>query len=275
MDRVRKPVNMEDRYLRLLLDAIKICSNYQPRLGGNEPASLERFLQIYSTDAFYHWVGLDAQQVYKAHRAGGGLTSLYRQLGIGCQRLFQQILKDFLGLSEEQIRWRYEVQHNSGRSAFIELDARIQLDAIQDISARERCATWIQQAALKLQDVDTNRLQGAIFEVRQGYKSRDSKRQNADLQSAARAYAAGYMPVMLILSEQIDDSVAQRYLGAKWLVLRGSIEGDATTSTYAFCRTVIGFDLASFLEQHSPILRAKVQQILEVLLGDEEVIAAE
>ena len=31
-------------------------------------------------------------------------------------------------------------------------------------------------------------LKGTVFEVRQGYKSKDSKRQNADIANAATAY---------------------------------------------------------------------------------------
>ncbi len=272
---MRTTSEREERYLRILLDALEVCRGYQPRLGGQEPVSLERFLQQYAADPFYHWIGLDTTLVYKTHRAGGGITSLYRQLGIGCQRLFQQIVIDHLGLSKKQIEWRYQVQREAGRIAFLELDARVQRDAIRSPDARERFSAWMHDAAQRLQDVDPGRLQGVVFEVRQGYKSRDSKRQNADIQSAVRAYAAGYMPVMLVLSEQIDEVVAQRYMGAKWLLLRGSRGNDPTRSTYAFCHSVIGFDLAGFFERNSSALRETVQGILGVLLGDAEVNTAE
>lgn len=271
---MRMTSDREESYLRLLLEAIERCQHYEPRLGGQEPVTLNHFIEQYSADPFYRWVGLDTVQVYRAHRAGGGITSLYRQLGIGCQRLFQQLLIDHLGLNEEQIKWRYVVSRETGESAFIELDARIQLNAIRDVSARDRVMDWMHRAAHALQ-IDADRLQGAVFEVRQGYKSRDSKRQNADIQSAARAYAEGYMPVMLILSEQIDEVVAQRYAGVKWLILRGSLTDDIVRSTYAFCHKVIGFDLASFLERNSSVLRATTQRILEGLLSDAETIKTE
>ncbi|MEJ5295111.1 MAG: hypothetical protein WHT28_07685 [Fimbriimonadales bacterium] len=112
-------------------------------------------------------------------------------------------------------------------------------------------------------------MKGIVFEVRQGYKSRDSKRQKADVQSAARAYAAGYMPVMLVLSEQIDAVVAQRYRAANWLLLLGSLSDDSARSTYAFCSAIVGFDLAGFFERSSPRLREAIQHVLGVLLGDE------
>ncbi len=272
---MRETSNREQHYLRLLLNAVEVCLNYQPKLGGQTPVSLDRFLEQYSTDAFYHWVGLDTPQVYRAHRAGGGITSLYRQLGIGCQRLFQQLLIDHFGLGKDQIKWGYTVPRDTGASAVIELDARVQIDAIPDTSARQRFEAWMREAARVLQDVSADRLLGAVFEIRQGYKSRDSKRQNADIQSAARAYAAGYMPVMLILSEQIDETVAQRYISSKWLILKGSRAGDAIQSTYTFCRSVIGFDLAGFLERNSPAIRTATQNVLEVLLGDAEAVKKE
>jgi hypothetical protein len=40
-------------------------------------------------------------------------------------------------------------------------------------------------------------LTGTIFEVRQGYKSKDSKRQNADIANAATAYTKAYFPCAL------------------------------------------------------------------------------
>ena len=49
----------------------------------------------------------------------------------------------------------------------------------------------------KCLDVDENvfeNLAGTIFEVRQGYKSKDSKRQNADIANAVTAYTKGLFP---------------------------------------------------------------------------------
>lgn len=47
-------------------------------------------------------------------------------------------------------------------------------------------------------------LKGAVFEVRQGYKSKDAKRQNADIANAAAAYTQAYLPCVVMLSSQID-----------------------------------------------------------------------
>lgn len=109
-------------------------------------------------------------------------------------------------------------------------------------------------------------LKGCVIEVRQGYKSKDSKRQQADLANASAAYAATYLPVLLLLSTQIDEDVAERYRSARWLILRGTTSGPATDSTYAFCREVLGYDLAGFFERNSGQLKAEVEAVLVALL---------
>ncbi len=107
------------------------------------------------------------------------------------------------------------------------------------------------------------------MEVRQGYKSyksKDSKRQNADMANAAEAYTKGYLPVLVVLSTQIDSDIAERYERGKWLVLRGTVAGEDTFSTYTFVREVIGYDLAAFFQRNSERLRRFTEEVLESLL---------
>jgi len=40
--------------------------------------------------------------------------------------------------------------------------------------------------------------------------------------------------VVVLLSSQIDDDIAERYLRAQWLILRGSVSGSPLESTYSF-----------------------------------------
>jgi hypothetical protein len=109
-------------------------------------------------------------------------------------------------------------------------------------------------------------MRGVVFETRQGYKSKDSKRQNADLTNAASAYTNGYIPILAVLSTQIDNDIIQRYERNKWLVMTGTISGDAVSSTYAFMRDVIGYDLQGFFVRNSERLKSFTQNILENLL---------
>jgi hypothetical protein len=106
-----------------------------------------------------------------------------------------------------------------------------------------------------------------VFEVRQGYKSADSKRQNADLANAAQALGHGFLPVLTIMSTQINQVVRARYMTSNWSVLLGTVgAGDATLSTYDFLDQVVGYDLAAFFERNSATLRAGVEKILSELL---------
>jgi hypothetical protein len=75
----------DERYLTLLLTPLRACANYRPKFGrkGKLGLSREEFQRLYSSDPFYHWIGLDSPLMYAAHKAAGGMTSVYRQLGIG------------------------------------------------------------------------------------------------------------------------------------------------------------------------------------------------
>ncbi len=131
---------------------------------------------------------------------------------------------------------------------------------------------WMKDAAMLL-DVDERvfeSLTGAVFEVRQGYKSKDSKRQNADVANAATAYTRGYLPCAVVLSGQIDNDVLTRYRAAKWSILTGVVgESNPLASTYDFMRDVVGYDLAAFFERNSAVLREEIDEILKSLLTPE------
>lgn len=109
-------------------------------------------------------------------------------------------------------------------------------------------------------------IKGVVFEVRQGYKSKDSKRQNADISNAVNAYVNFYIPVLLLLSTQIDQDIAQRYTQAQWLLLNGMMSGKNSNSTYVFCREVLGYDLAGFFESYSTRIKAELEKVLAILL---------
>lgn len=110
-------------------------------------------------------------------------------------------------------------------------------------------------------------LTGAVFEVRQGYKSADSKRQNADLANAAQAIGHGYLPVLAIMSTQINKVVRARYLTGNWSVLMGTVgSDDPQRSTFDFLRDVVGYDLAGFFQRNTAELRTGVEGIVLQLL---------
>ncbi|HBL28146.1 MAG TPA: hypothetical protein DD490_15035 [Acidobacteria bacterium] len=262
------------KYLPLILEPLRMCANYKPRFGQGRAAglTLEQFRDLYRNDAFYSWFGLDNPLLYAAHKAAGGMTSIYRQIGIGCERVFRSILQDSLGLSSESVAWSYEVTRESGTRRTLSLDGRALLAEIKDAPVRRRFHDWMKKAAggLGVDKRVSSALAGSVFEVRQGYKSKDSKRQNADLSNAATAYIQGYLPCAVILSSQIDTDILTRYRAERWVVLTGVIGlKDPLRSTYDFTQEVLGFDLAGFFERNQQVLHQEIDGVLRALLSPE------
>lgn len=180
----------EERYLETFLEPIRKSKEYKPKFGqggSNGGLSLSQFKHLYGSDPFYAWVGLDTNLIYSAHRAAGGMTSVYRQLGIGCERLFRTVLVDVTGYTDpESATWSYTTQTKSGKSKKLPLDGRLELGKIQNRTVLENVQQWIIDYCANLGEV-SKPSNGIVFEVRQGYKSKDSKRQNADIDNATVA----------------------------------------------------------------------------------------
>jgi hypothetical protein len=256
-------------YLNILLDPLSECSSYKPAFGqqNEDGVSLEQFRGLYGQDPLYHWIGLDSELMYAAHKAAGGMTSIYRQLGIGCERLLRTIIQDEFNLDEEQVSWSYEYDKGDGKKAKHTLDACIRVAHINDCFKRNRFENWLQKKAIAigLPEDRAGSLLGAAFEIRQGYKSADSKRQNADLRFGLRAYAdESFLPVITIVSTQASDTVCRRYKDARLVVMRGHREGE--DSTFEFFNKVIGFDLVDFFEGNSSTIRKRFEEIIRKLL---------
>jgi hypothetical protein len=248
---------------------------YKPKFGQGamgDGLTLAQFQTLYQGDPFYSWFGLDNPLMYAAHKAAGGMTSVYRQIGIGCEKLFRTILRDSLDLTAEDVIWSYKIQLPSGKTRKLSLDGRVPLEAIANAAKRKRFRSWMKRYADSI-EVDArvfDGLKGTVFEVRQGYKSKDSKRQNADIANAATAYTKGYLPCAVILSAQIDGDILLRYRAGKWAVVTGILGShDPLSSTYDFMRDVIGYDLAAFFKRNSQQFRTEIDAILKALLAPE------
>lgn len=269
-------MDVEDaNYLKVVLDPIKVCAHYRPKFGQGAKGgglTLPQFQVLYGSDPFYSWFGLDNPLMYAAHKAAGGMTSVYRQIGIGCEKMFRRILASELGLSAADVVWSYEVPLRSGKTKTLHLDGRVPLDAIKDEAKRERFREWMRAAATQagVSSKLFGSLTGTVFEVRQGYKSKDSKRQHADIANAASAYVKAYFPCAVILSGQIDSDILLRYRSESWAVVTGVVgANDPLRSTYDFMRDVVGYDLAAFFQRNSKTLHAEVDAVLKALLAPE------
>lgn len=260
----------DDSYRELFLTPLRECANYIPQLGGQteEGVNLERFHQLYGADPLYHWVGLDSAAMFAAHKAAGGITSVYRQLGIGCERLARKVFSDTLRLDPAELLWGYDVTTDAGKIGRITLDAKIALDEIADKRRQDIFRQWLTEAgrSVEIPMRRCRRLRGAVFEIRQGYKSADSKRQNADLRSALKATQDDLLPIVMVVSSQINGTVQRRYSSSGLRILVGKTEGTTTTSTFVFFRDVVGYDLAGFFGRNQVPLRTEVQAIVASLL---------
>lgn len=103
----RSMADRDDIYFELLAQSLRVCADYKPKFGTSGKAGLTKteFQSRYGADPFYRWVGLDSPLIYAAHKAAGGMTSIYRQLGKGGERLFRQVIQDQLGLTADQAMW--------------------------------------------------------------------------------------------------------------------------------------------------------------------------
>jgi hypothetical protein len=71
---------LDEKYLSILIEPIRVCAKYKPKMGQGLGAglSLSEFQALYRADPFYAWYGLDHPLMYAAHKAAGGMTSIYR-----------------------------------------------------------------------------------------------------------------------------------------------------------------------------------------------------
>jgi hypothetical protein len=262
--------NRDSTYLGILLSPLDECAHHKPAFGGNDPdgVDIEQFRKMYGGDPLYHWIGLDSDLMYAAHKAAGGMTSIYRQLGVGCERLLRQIVQDEYQLDDTRTAWSYTYDKGNGTFATHTLDACIRTCDIIDVAKKENFNDWLHATArgMEYSDSNINSLNGAVFEIRQGYKSADSKRQNADLRFGMRARSDdALLPVIVIVSTQVNSNVFQRYRDQRLHMMLGVLKGE--NSTFKFFSEVVGYDLADFFHRNSTAIRIRFEAIINQLLA--------
>ncbi|WP_394969175.1 hypothetical protein [Scardovia wiggsiae] len=258
----------DKRYRELLLSPIRTCAEYLPKMGGSGGIDVKKFVELYQSDPLYHWMGFDSPLMFAAHKAAGGMTSLYRQLGIGVERLFRHILMDSFGLTEDQANWSYDYTKSNGSTATRYLDGRLDCNTIKSVCAgREKIVSeWVNDVRDRL-GIKAS-LRGVVFEVREGYKSADSKRQNADLENLAQSLKHSYLMTMVLMSLQINETVRRRYQENGLLVLTGDASSmDPVESSFAFLKQIAGYDIIAFFERNTELLKNETTNMLERLLS--------
>jgi hypothetical protein len=111
---------MKDRYVEDFLRPMRKCLDYKPAFGTSSQVSSLQFIDKFSQDFFYASVGLAIPEMYVAHKAAGGITSFYRQLGIACEQLTQSVFVNELGIVRADVRWTYVLPRSAaGKSKLI------------------------------------------------------------------------------------------------------------------------------------------------------------
>lgn len=256
-------------YLKKFLDPIKVCKRYKPKMGqGNREAgiSIDQFLSMYGADKFYSWIGLDSELMYSAHKAAGGMTSVYRQIGKGCEFLFREIIINSCEYTDPSFaNWSYKTKTKSNVEKTLSLDGRLELSEIKNSRVLNNTNLWISDYCKDLgAEIPKN---GAVFEVRQGYKSKDSKRQNGDIDNIAVAWSQGYLPVFAIFSGQIDGDLVLRYKNNRGGIVIGHTSGNSRASLFTFSKEVLDYDMKSFFERNSTAIKLEMHETLKALLS--------
>jgi len=258
----------ETTYLRKFLDPLKVCKKYKPKFGlGNKEDGLDlgQFLSLYGADPFYSWCGLNSSLMYSAHKAAGGMTSIYRQIGKGCENLFKEILIDSLKYTDRIfVEWSYKTATKAGKEKKLSLDGRILFSEIQNSTIKESILNWTKGYCNSINAAVPQN--GIVFEVRQGYKSKDSKRQNADIDNIAVAWSQGYLPVFAVFSSQIDHDLVLRYKNSRGGILVGNLSSSPSESLFAFCKDILQYDLANFFTKNTERIKNEMNAMLEALL---------
>ena len=138
------------KLIELFVAPLQECLDYKPHFGDNSKIdgfSVEEFLMMYGQDPFYSWIGLDSPYMYAAHKAAGSMTSVYRQIGIGCERLFRQIIFEqtvYINYSSSQ--WSYDTTTRAGKKKILSLDGRLEIKDINNAIVRKNVEQWIYES---------------------------------------------------------------------------------------------------------------------------------
>ncbi|MDR1291459.1 MAG: hypothetical protein LBK06_09685 [Planctomycetaceae bacterium] len=266
--KIRANMHNEEFYIKKFLDPLKVCEKYKPKFGKGthkEGLDLDQFISLYNADPFYSWCGLNSNLMYSAHKAAGGITSIYRQIGKGCENLFKEILFSSLEYRERIfVEWSYKSLTKAGKEKTLSLDGRIFFSEIRNSAVKQKVINWTQEYCEIIKAKFPNN--GIVFEVRQGYKSKDSKRQNGDIDNIAVAWSQDYLPVFAIFSGQIDNELVLRYKNSRGGVIVGNLSSSPYESLFIFCKEILNYDLEGFFCRNTSFIKKEMHHTLEALL---------
>ena len=141
------------KLVELFVAPLQECLDYKPHFGDNSKKdgfSVEEFLMMYGQDPFYSWIGLDSPYMYAAHKTAGSMTSVYRQIGIGCERLFRQIIFEQTGyINYSSSQWSYDTTTRAGKKKMVHPTFRVMRQSCRAYSLRVKYRSSLNPYALR------------------------------------------------------------------------------------------------------------------------------
>ena len=187
-----------------------------------------------------------ANEKYATVRIGGNLiTSLHRKLGDIYEGIFEELLRDRLGVSQADLNF----------SVSLDVDGQAQR---RSTDGALRLSVLGEQAQRRVRRLQSDRsAKGLGFEVRSCYQIGDSKRIQADRDLALALRRHGLEPVLLIFCATSLRSPVKR-LAEYWTVREG-------TAAFAYVKELTGFDLAQFLKAEKRMIRELMERIFAMM----------
>jgi len=242
-----------------------LASDSLPKFGGGRGVSLADWVETRNNDPLYSIVGLNDPTIYTAHAGSSVMTSVYRQLGVGIERLFRliSVSKDWINCSNpDELKWTFVSSNGHNR----ELDLLIRRDMITDANKQRQL---YEIASMMGEPPPIEEFRGIVFEIRQGYQSADSKRVAGDTEIVSRAREEGLLGVVVIASNSYNRGVIRNYRasGLPVLVPASGSEGNAGSCPYAFINDFLDYDLEAAFSRVGSTLRERILGHLHTRLG--------
>ncbi len=195
-------------------------------------------------DALYGLLFKNISVFYAQSVLGGRITtSLHRNFGDIIEVSVREIFKHAYSLDDGLARSSFSIQSIEKRSTRT-TDVSIPFEALTNAQEKSLRAYHVKLCgkhtpALLAQH---GACRGLGYEVRQCYKSNDSKRRTADIDMSDLLFQNKIIPMMLIFCSSSSPSIIRDYRRlSKWMI----VEGD---DAFDYVREISGFDFRGYLD---------------------------
>lgn len=227
----------ETELLNLAIASIRKVLDFNPYNSYKDKGveNREQFQQLIASDPAFAALGLDDERYIIARVGGNLITSLHRKIGDMYEALFGYLLKKSFDLSESDLHF----------SVTVKIGDRTQVRSTDGLIIKDKFNQRIPEAWINYQ--------GIGFEVRSCYQIGDSKRIQADYDMSLALKSYQILPVMLVFCNTSLRSPLAR-LSKSWDLYEGM-------NSFNLVELLTGFNLYSFLQKHSPVLKQEIDNI--------------